>query len=162
MQGVALSRVEMVPEYESILKSANSMEQIRAVFDGDEELTLATIELIKPFVNLLSERFVSVILHEKPLRVGEVASQDDVDNLFRELGKIDDTLTPEMTTKVCILKCEQLCTYLEEHSRGRHYMFQLKKCFNVPINDILRNEARIDVDGKAGRISKSCRRFDPL
>ena len=40
MQGVALSRVEMVPEYESMLKTANSMEQIRAVCDGDEELTI--------------------------------------------------------------------------------------------------------------------------
>ena len=127
-----LSRVEMVPEYMSMLKSANSMEQIRAVCDGDEELTLATIESIKPCITPLNERFVSVMLHKKPLRVGEVASQNDVDNLFRELAKMEDTLTPEMTTKVCILECEQLCTYLEEHSRGRHYMFQWKKCFNAP------------------------------
>ena len=91
MQGVALSRVEMVPEYESMLKSANSIEQIRAVCDGDLELTLATIESIKPCTNLLNERVVSVVLHGKPLRVGEVASQDDVDNIFRELAKIDDT-----------------------------------------------------------------------
>ena len=59
-----------------------------------------------------------------------------------------------MTTKVRILKCEQLCTNLEEHSLGRHYMFQLKKCFNAPINDILRNEARIDVDEKAGEYQR--------
>ena len=33
-------------------------------------------------------------------------------------------------------------------------MFQLKKCFNAPINDILSNEARIGVDGKAGEYQR--------
>ena len=126
------------------------MKQIRAVCEGHPELTAAVLDSIQPSIDLLENRFQSVMLHNEPLHIGEVATEEDVDNVFSQLSRIDSKLTQDMTTKVAVLKCEQLCTYLEEHSRSRHYVFQLKKCLNAPINEILRNKVCAEIDGKIG------------
>ena len=58
MQGVALCRKKMDPIFEEALKNQGSMEKIRAVCKDNHALSKATIESLKPSIELLNERYI--------------------------------------------------------------------------------------------------------
>ena len=127
MQGVALARRPMEPVFKNALRNMNSMEAVRVVCENDNALTSAIRESLEPMVNLLNERFACVSLKDEPLKIGEPATFEEINDLFAEVSRIDILLEITKTNKVDVEKCKDLQIYFETHVRSRRYMFQIKK-----------------------------------
>ena len=149
MQGVALARRPMEPVFENALRNRNSMEAVRGVCENDNALTSAVRESLEPMVNLLNERFACDSLKDEPLKLGEPATFEEINDLFAEVSRIDTSLELTKTNKVDVEKCKDLQTYFETHARFRRYMFQIKKkCKHAPINDTLRSDCLNSISTK--------------
>ena len=77
---------------------------------------------------LLGSLFMRLNLKGKPFIVQESASDEEVESLWSEIMRVDDTLMSSNTTKKAIKEKEKLQKFLESHCRKTHYAFSVKKC----------------------------------
>ena len=64
----------------------------------------------------------------KPFLVQESTSDKEIESLWSEILRVDDTLTRSDTTKKAIKDKENLQKFLESDCRETHYAFSVKKC----------------------------------
>ena len=63
------------------------------------------------------------------------AADDEIINLFSELMKIDDTVSMSDTSQEKIKDKAAFVQFLKTHCLQRQYMFNVKKCDDVPCED---------------------------
>jgi hypothetical protein len=88
VQNVALSREQCNSEIEQILKSANSMSDIRKRAQNNQEVKRAWMEAIKPMEEILKDRTGRLVLKEQPFQVHNAASDDDVREFENEVHNV--------------------------------------------------------------------------
>ena len=128
MYCVSLERSLMQLVHETKIKNSNTIEEIRTIYKDDPDLTDALTSSIKQCTDLLNERYPSVSLKGVPMKIGVVASEEEIHLLFDIVISIDDSLKVSMTSQQELQKCSKLVDYLKDHSLLRRYMFQSRKC----------------------------------
>ncbi|CAC5376627.1 unnamed protein product [Mytilus coruscus] len=114
-QNVALTRSEMNSEMEQIIKSANSMSDIRSKAEKIPRLKISWIESVQAVIDILIERTKRVALKAVPFDCPTPSDLADV--------KAFEHLVKEMV--------DDYMKFLEDHCRQRAYMFQIRKCQNI-------------------------------
>lgn len=87
LQGVAIMRDIMSTELENIFKKADTLEEIRAAADKNEDLKNGLRDCILNIQRLLHARTVRLVLHENPFCCYDPASDHDIDNFFKVFVK---------------------------------------------------------------------------
>ena len=129
LQATGLMRDKVDDTYlEHKLKSASNMKEIRALAHEHAGLKEGVKKSVRPVKLLLKDIFSQLKLKEKPFIIFESASEEDIDAIWKEILKVDQSLTTSDTTKLKIRTKEQFKSFLLSHCCQRHYMFSVKKC----------------------------------
>ena len=98
----------MDERYEAMIKNANSMEAIREKCNNEGEgLKNADQVSVKSCIDVLEDRFPCVSLKENKLKIGQVASEEDINSLFESVSMINPALEMESTTKAKMAKSKK-------------------------------------------------------
>ena len=77
---------------------------------------------------LLQGIFTRLHLKDHRFEVFEAASELAIEELWRNILVVVNTITPEDTTKAEMRKKDGFKNFLQQHCKVRHYMFSIKKC----------------------------------
>lgn len=82
LQCVSTTRAKASSEIEAILKSCNSMADIRKEADSKPLLKKAVADSLAPVISQIEERFQRLSLRDMPFRIGETATSDNIECLW--------------------------------------------------------------------------------
>ncbi len=85
LQGVAIMRDMMNMELEDIFKKADTLEEICAAADKNEDLKNGLCNCILNIQQLLHSRTERLVLHENPFQCYDPANDYDIDDFFKVL-----------------------------------------------------------------------------
>lgn len=109
LQSVGLMHNEMKEELEKIMKKCNSMDDIREQLKNKIHLKEGLIESLQPTIDLMEGIFERLLLKEEYFKTFKAASDEDIDELWKSLLEIDETLELEHRTKKSIKDKVSLC-----------------------------------------------------
>ncbi|KAK3092298.1 hypothetical protein FSP39_000976 [Pinctada imbricata] len=134
LQHVALSREEMDPKFERIMKQKNSINGVRNAAELKPELKTAYLESMNPVLDLLVERFKRMKLKGNQFLAYRGVSYEEMEeciDLVRNSCHLPqesrEKLVPTASAKV-IKDIKELQDFIKIHGRSTQYSFQLKKC----------------------------------
>ena len=104
------------PALEHRLKSANNMKEIRELAKDHDGLKDCVKNSVRPVKQLLEDIFSQLKLEDKPFITFESAKDEEIDTMWKEILKADQTLTTSDTTKLKISTKEQFKSFLVSHS----------------------------------------------
>ena len=133
LQNVALRRERMDEKSEAMMKSASSMKVVRMKADKTTTLKGNLLQAMQPVVELLNDRFSRLTWKEEKVQVHEPCSEEDIQNLQEILRSIDS----EINLETCFKDKTALSDFISKHCNLSHYMFQVKKCGNCGVCDVL-------------------------
>ena len=129
LQSVGLMRDESPHrDIEAGLKKCNSMKEIRSFAEKEPDVEKEVIDSVKGVKDLLGQVFSKLSLKGKHFKIFEAAKQNELDDLFAELSKIDPTVDKTDTTAKKLDKHPVMMEFLKSHCVQRNYMFSVKKC----------------------------------
>ncbi|CAC5423857.1 unnamed protein product [Mytilus coruscus] len=129
IQNCALTRTETGSNFEEVLKSANSMSEIRTKATKCPGLKEAWIESVKAVTEILENRTSRLTLKEKPFTVEKAATAEDVEDFESQIQQVFDAAKQKEKYQQQHLKSkEDYQKFLNIHCKEKHYMFQVKKC----------------------------------
>ena len=128
-QSVGLMRANLDQNYEKLLTSVSSMNQIRDKADSDRGKGLATYvkDSMEPVKSLLSNVIMRLKWKDNNLKCKQPATDQQIRDLAWNMTGIDD-IDPLHTTQTDLKSKAKLQDFLTTHCRLRHYMFSVKKC----------------------------------
>ena len=126
LQGAGIARRET--NFEDQLKACSNTKQIRLLAAQVPGLKEAVIDSLEAPKSLLCSLFTRLKLKEEPLRVFHASSDLEIDDLWKEIHKVDETLGREDTTVKLLLPKKKLQAFFHTHCVRRRYMFSVKKC----------------------------------
>lgn len=112
LQGAGISRRET--SFEDQLKACNNTKQIRSLAAQVPGLKEAVIDSLEAPKSLLCSLFTRLKLKE-PLHVFHASSDQAIDDLWKEIHKVDETLSREDTTVRLILPKKKLQAFFDTH-----------------------------------------------
>ncbi|CAC5408779.1 unnamed protein product [Mytilus coruscus] len=128
LQNVAC-REESRSEIEQILRSTNSMSDIRNKATKNIAIKTAWMESVNPLITLLEERTGRLTLKDSPFSVHKAATDDEVKDFE---GYVRQVVCPEIKIgqyqEKHLKSVQGYQKFLREHYRERSYLFQIKKC----------------------------------
>ncbi|VDI74370.1 Hypothetical predicted protein [Mytilus galloprovincialis] len=131
IQNISLMREESTSAMEQVLRSANSMNDIRTKSTKYPNLKEAWMESVKPLKTVLGERTSRLKLKEVPFTVHNAAQEVDINAFERQvLTCVDGNLELGKYTQQNVKSKLDYHEFLRTHCRERHYWFQIKKCDN--------------------------------
>lgn len=127
LQSVGIMR-QKTRSFEEALKSCNNLTSIRTLGEKNPDLESEVLDALAPMKALLQGIFIRLQLKDHKFETFEAASKLEMDELWKHILAVDDTVTPETTTKAGIQNKEKFQDFLQRHCKVRHYMFSVKKC----------------------------------
>ncbi|XP_062603864.1 uncharacterized protein LOC134265655 [Saccostrea cucullata] len=125
-QNIALHRSEMSSHFEQLLRSCNSMTDIRKKAERERGLEEAWIQSLESITNQLNDRTSRVQLKGKPFMPCEPASKENIQGYE---SKVFDFIDPNMTlgkyTQADLRKVNGFKSFVEKHCVERNYIFQV-------------------------------------
>ena len=84
-------------------------------------------------IDILNERLQQIEFGDSTIEKAETASEAELHHFFRHILKIDDTMTPDITTKQQLSRHPKLFEWEKVHviSIGQ-YDYQMKNCDKAP------------------------------
>jgi len=128
LQCVSTTREKVSPEAEAILKSCNSMADIRKEANSKPMLKKATADSLAPVISQIEERFQRLSLKDKSFKIGNPASSDSIECLWSFAEIIDSNLSMSSTAKKDVVTAKRFMEFFYSHCHTRRYSFQVKKC----------------------------------
>ena len=116
IQNTALTRTESTSHYETVLKSANSMNDIRNKSSKVPGLQQAWSESVKPIKTLLEDRTSRLSLKEKQFQVQDAAS-------FEEVAEIESQINAEIDADI------EQGKYQQQHLKSKKGTINLLNLF---------------------------------
>ena len=130
LQSVGIMR-QRTESFKEALKSCNNLSSIRTLGVNNPNLEGEDLDALAPMKALLQGIFIRLQLKDHNFDTFEAASKLKMDELWGNILVIDDTITPETTTKDEMQKKKRFQNFLQWHCKIHHYMFSVKKC-NTP------------------------------
>ena len=127
LQSVGVMR-QKTQSCEDQLKNCNSLASIRKLELSTPCLAEEVIDAVTPTKILLQDIFTRLHLKDHKFETFEAASKSEIEELWKYILTVDNTITPETTTKDKMSSVEKYHDFLKQHCKVRHYMFSVKKC----------------------------------
>lgn len=90
------------------------MTAIHSAAECVPQLNEAVSQSLQPVTNLLgSLRIERLQLHNKPVKCGEPATDDEIDELWEEMQHVDPTLLRTDTTAAAVREKQQLQAFMQ-------------------------------------------------
>ena len=137
MQHQSTERLKMDPKYEELFANEGSMsairEKIASIKDPSEREAAAAAWLASLHgpgspIELLEKRFGRLNYTDRQIKIQPVATSEEIAAFHALVSAIDGDWTPEMTTKVALLKLEKLQRFFEKHAIRDKYIVCIFKC----------------------------------
>ncbi len=128
LQAVGIMREKQSDQFEAILKSANSTEDIRKIATKADNFKEEFISSLLPPIELIKSTFSGLELKGVPVKSLEAASEEDIERLFAKIITVDSSVQKSDTQKRDLSKRKKLQEYLDRHCVCRHYYFSIRKC----------------------------------
>ena len=129
LQHVSLKRITMAEAYEKVMESVKSMADLRVQAGKIPGLEDAFRTAVKPVIVTILERFLRQTWAGKRLQTVDDASDDEIEAIYLELLRIDNTLGPEDTTAPKLASKKLFLEFKEHHVQWGKYCIQI---FKVP------------------------------
>ena len=110
------------------MRSCSSLTAIRKLAKSNLELEEEVLDAMAPTKALLQYFFTRLQLKNVNFRTFEAALKNEMDELWKNILTVDDTLTPEISKKVEVQTKEKYNDFVQQHCKVRHYMFSVKEC----------------------------------
>ena len=126
LQNVSLSRSSMPSEFETLICHKNTLGDVRKEIKKKPKLSDALHDAMASPMIAVGERFKYMKIKETPIKLGVLATEEDITDFFSHSAFIDPD--SRKLTKADLEKCKSLQDFLKHHSHSSQYVFQLKKC----------------------------------
>jgi len=133
LQNVSLQRKPCDAEFETQLKRCGSMADLRKLEKKKPDLKQKEVWLdsVEPVQSFIRNRFLRLSLKDKPFLAMDPVSELEIDIFKRHLRELFAGLDLGKLNKANISKNDSYNTWIANHCRERHYIFQIKKCNDV-------------------------------
>ena len=128
LQNVSLMCDSMSEPLERAIKYKNTIGAIRSVVEDKPELEPALLQSTSAVISLLEERFASMKLKEKAIKICPAATTDDIVDNFDVVHFIDSSLVMGQLQQENLKDAAGLKAFMKDHCYSSHYLFQVKKC----------------------------------
>ncbi|PKY34602.1 hypothetical protein RhiirB3_499282, partial [Rhizophagus irregularis] len=128
LQGVAIKREQMPEEYEDEFETLKTLEDIRGKAKENPCLKSELEKCIVTVQKLLCERTAHLVWKNEAFETENPASNLEINKMFKNILRIDSTLTKDETTQQQLRKHKPLVEFIKTHCQERAYSFQIKKC----------------------------------
>ena len=130
-QAVGLMRTST--EIEDLLKGCNGLKSIRDLDKNNLGLNIKEkiLESTQVCKSLLSSIFERLVYSGDPITSFIPATYKEMNLLWSEITKIDQSLSPSDSTTAAITKKDVFMNFYQTHCKSRHYLFSIKKCSDV-------------------------------
>ena len=127
-QGVGLMRQST--DIEGILSSCDGLKDIRVADEENPGLDVKkkVIESVYPCKELLKDVIERCTFSKEALTVLDASTDDEIDQMWSEMKKVDESVSRDDKSKVKIEKKEEFQVFYKNHCLNRHYFFSVKKC----------------------------------
>ncbi|KAK3101765.1 hypothetical protein FSP39_006187 [Pinctada imbricata] len=131
LQNTAPTRSESTSQFERVLNSANSMNDIRNKSSKVPGLKEAWLEPVKPIKTLLEDHTSRLSLKERQFKIQGAASIKEVTQVEKQLNSnIDPDIEVRKYQQQHLKSKKAHMQFLRDYCIERHYMFQIQKCNN--------------------------------
>ena len=126
LQSVGLMRTST--DKERLLKDCSNTTEIRKLAEKNDAVKKAIEDSLQAPKSMLGGLFMNLKLKDEQFSIFQPANDNEMENLWTNILKIDPTMTQECTTKKSIESKPVFKKFLETHCTIRHYIFSIKKC----------------------------------
>ena len=128
MQSVGLMRSSCGEKYEKVLRSCNSLAQIRAAAEKDPGLKTAILDAMQQPKSLLSTLFSRLKLKGTDFGLFPSAEDTEMDGLFTSLSAVDPAIQRDDHNQSILRHRPQLRKFMDHCCQSRWYSFSIKRC----------------------------------
>ena len=130
-QAVGLMRIST--EIEDLLKGCNGLKSIRDLDKNNLGLNIKEniLESTQVCKSLLSSIFERLVYSGDPITSFIPATDKEMNLLWSETTKIDQSISPSDSTTAAITKKDVFMNFYQTHCKSRHYLFSVKKCSDI-------------------------------
>lgn len=100
--------------------SWNNLAAIQRLAESNPELKDEILDAVAPTKALLQHLFVRLQLKGMNFQTFETASKSQMDELWKNIRTVDETLTPEISTKVEIESKKKYKDFIKHHCKVCH------------------------------------------
>ncbi|XP_033749002.1 uncharacterized protein LOC117333692 [Pecten maximus] len=130
-QNAAIAREECDGDIEQVLRSANSMAEIRKKSEKVPALKPAWLESLQPIISVLRERTERLSLKGTPFQCRDASSDELVKAVEHQIrDDIDQQIMTGKYTQKDLSSKQDYQQFLKTHCIQRQYLFQIRKCEN--------------------------------
>ncbi len=128
LQNCATERYSAAEPMEKILKSCNSMADIRKKAEKHDVLRDAWDASLHSVKNIIGDRFSKLVLKTQPVSNVTPVTDGDIDIIQRHMRELFPDLDPKKLQKMHTKKSKAYNDFVATHCRLRHYTFQVRRC----------------------------------
>jgi hypothetical protein len=130
LQNVSLGRNSCGYDIEDILKSKNSMAEIRSAHEmkPDKKIKEKWSESLEEAKRTITTRFIRLKWKDEPVQIMDPVTDEEIDISKRHMRELFPEMNVGKLQKSHTKKIRSYQTWLENHSKSTHYVFQLRKC----------------------------------
>ena len=125
LQSVGLMRSAMDEANEKKMKGSSTMKAIRCIAESDPQFKEAFADSMASVKVLISEVFQRLKLKDDPIKVFLPAKESEIENVWKNILSVDNTVTKKDTAKKVLLSLKK---FFEHCCSLSHYSFGVKKC----------------------------------
>ena len=103
------------PADEAYIKSCCTMKELRKKASNEPNLKQNIMSSVQPCIDILNERLQRIEFGDSTIEKAETASEAELHHFFRHILKIDDTMTPDITTKQQLSRHPKLLEWEKVH-----------------------------------------------
>ena len=113
---------------EKKMKGCSTMKAIRCIAESHPQFKEAFADSMATVKALLFEVFQRLKLKDDPIKVFLPAKESEIENVWKNILSVDNTVTKKDTAKKVLLSKNGLKKFFEHCCSLSHYSFGVKKC----------------------------------
>lgn len=112
------------------MSSCDGLKDIRMADEENPGLDVKkkVIESVCPCKELSKDVIERCTISKEALTVLDASTDDEIDQMWSEMKKVDESVSRDDTSKVKIEKKEEFQVFYKNHCLNIHYFFSVKKC----------------------------------
>ena len=148
LQIVSLDRCKCSPQVEAVLSKCGSMKAVRAAAELNPHLKVKeeVLQSLLPTMQLVGMKFEDMDLHGEAFSVLPAASEEAIDEYFKAIEAIDDTIQQDDVCKQLFSSSDKLTAFMDHCCKSSTCMFQLRKCGNPNCTVLGCNPLKLPLD----------------
>ena len=128
LQAFGIMHQKMSDEFETLIKRANSMEDVRKIATKNENFEKEFVFSMSTPIDLIKSVFGQLQLKGVPIQSLEAASDEDIEKIFAKIIPVDSSSKMSDTYSKDFKHRPKLMEYMSHCCIRRKYFFAIRKC----------------------------------